>query len=185
MTDSFPAIVTNHSKKQQEAIAALRKVFIYLHGFNPELHKIVIEYTGSGDSGQVESMEYLSKSLDSQPYPVPRVDIGSLPLATPLPLDILDMPASHWRWDPFTCQKFRVAARDKAPEEVLDAAAWDLAYGQNPGFEINEGGYGEVIISLRDEYEPSDTPLVETDILVRLKHSEIIETTNDYEYDYE
>lgn len=188
MTDSIFNLMAERNNQirseMQEAIVSLRKTFLYLHGANPELNKISIRYYGSGDSGSVDEVKFFGKPPADRPYSEPDLDAESFPLSKPMPVEIIDAPARTTRWDPDEQRVVDVPARNQTPDEILDRTAWDLAYGENPGFEINEGGYGDVIVTFRDEYEPSDTPPTEADILVRLEHKEIVETTNDYEYDY-
>lgn len=62
---------------------------------------------------------------------------------------------------------------DSGIEKAIDELAWDLAYGQNPDFEINEGGQGVVQVLFEDN-----------EWTVHLHHEENIIQTNDYKYTF-
>lgn len=151
-----------------EAANGLRRIFIYLQSLNPGLAGITIGYEGSGDSGQIEDTDFLW-AADHQEQPIVGAD-------EPLPDEIACGKArtpGHWvsgQGYITTGQPVNLTAM-----ELMDDLAWNLAYGKNPGFEINEGGYGTIKI----EASPDDSDRV----LVNLSHSERIMETNDYQYE--
>ena len=61
----------------------------------------------------------------------------------------------------------------------------DIAYGLNPGFENNEGGYGTILVGFLEDtcLATYDDPDAEPQLRLRVEHHEIIQDTNDYEYD--
>lgn len=60
-----------------------------------------------------------------------------------------------------------------ALDRLIDGLAWDIAYGQNPGFEINEGGQGTVTCAV-----------VDGEWTVSLHHEENFIQTNEYKYTF-
>jgi hypothetical protein len=147
----YAAHMRSVQDRKDQAINNLITVFRYLKQQCPDLGRIEITYSGSGDSGQTENVYYFNAA--GQLFDPPE----SLD-STSLPPDISPCGANA------------------TPAEVIDAAAWDVAYGQHPGFEINEGGYGTVRVGLLD--------LSSDAVSVRLEHHDIIETTEDYEYNF-
>lgn len=151
-----------------EAANGLRKVFIYLQSLNPDLTKVLIEYDGCGDSGQVENARFLW-AADHQEQPIVGAD-------QPLPDEIAcGKTKTPGHWVPGQGYVTTGEPVNASATELIDELAWDLAYGQNPGFEINEGGYGTISI----EVSPDDPDR----ILVSLSHSERYIETTDYEYE--
>lgn len=169
----------NVRNRKEEAVATLRKLFIYLHSLDSTLAEIVVSYEGSGDSGHVESAEF----FDSSNRPIAE---AALRLNEPVPVELIDETARGEVWDPVDRRLVKVESVNQTPAELLDDLSWDVAYGQHPGFEINEGGYGKVRILFNEtnvDVADDESPLTEADVIVRLEHYEVIETTNDYEYD--
>lgn len=173
---SYQECLANLYKGADEAPNGLRKVFLWLKTRNPDLDHIEITYDGGGDSGQVEDICCWSRNPEI-PSVVDKVELDGM--KEPLPDVYFDgEPEQHtecslnnatreWEWS---------QPRNASPENLLDKLAWDLAYGKNPGFEINEGGYGTVRIGVSQ-----DNP---DGITVTLSHSERIIETNDYDYEF-
>jgi hypothetical protein len=156
---------------QQQAVTALKAIFAFLHAKYPDLRVIEISYNGSGDSGQVEDITF---------NPTWRLAVEAK-----VEIDDEEMPdelcfgrthqGGHWDLERTEWIADKPDANIKLMA-LLDDFAWDLAYGQNPGFEINEGGFGEIVIS-----GDSDNP---EDIQIELAHHERVESTNDYDYSF-
>jgi hypothetical protein len=150
--------------EQRKSTAAnkLRTVFAYLKQHIPQLTQITVQYHGSGDSGQVENISFIgNKAIDDHPF----IDAA-------LPADVLALkPAPRWNSEKQCVEK--PTRLNASPREVIDDAAWDVAYGEHPAFETNEGGYGKVLV-----FEDKDNP---GQIIVKLEHNEVIETSNYYE----
>jgi len=144
--------------RKDQAVNNLITVFRYLKQHCPDLDHIKISYSGGGDSGQVEDVTYVTAKEEL-------LDLPNSLDSTPLPLDVYQ----HQR-------AIEHLGVNYTPAELLDDAAWDVAYGQHPGFEINEGGYGTVHVGLLD---PSCDVAT-----VRLEHHKIVESTNDYEHNF-
>lgn len=152
-----------------QGILQLREIFQYLRAKYPDLSAIKITYEGIADSGQVEDIQYESTNLKDGYVHVD--DSEELP-------DELAMGrksrAGHWCMD---TRKWitKHPDRNESIAEALDRTGWDIAYGKNPGFENNQGGFGTLSISI----DLSDTA---SEPEITLEHSERVETTNDYVY---
>jgi hypothetical protein len=172
----FDTIYRNHISKvasaADDAAAGLRTLFLYLRAQNPELQYIEIEYDGSGDSGNVESIFYGgNKTSDCvAPFSVEISDDQPLP-------DEAAQGRTHQlgKWQPYGGWVTTGERVNATAEQLISDLGWDLAYGRNPGFEINEGAYGRIVITA-DEEDPSV-------VRISLSHSERIIETNDYEYE--
>ena len=172
----FGTIYRNHMAKiasaADDAVTGLRTLFLYLRTQNPELQYIEIEYDGCGDSGNVESIFYGGNQTTDHVAPF-SVDVSD---DQPLP-DEVAQGRTHQpgEWQPGVGWVTTGKPANVTAERLISDLAWDLAYGQNPGFEINEGGYGKIVITA-DEWDPST-------VRITLSHSERIIHTNDYEYE--
>lgn len=156
---------------QQQAVAALKAIFFYLQRKYPDLRVIDITYDGSGDSGQIETIRF-------NPLWRTKVHAEVMVVDETMPDELAfgrkhqgghwDRERGEWVADSPDCNPSLL--------DLLDIFAWDLAYGQNPGFEINEGGFGTISIS-------SESDSID-DVVIELIHSERIEITKDYEYSF-
>lgn len=175
-TVDFATHYRNHLAKvasaADDAATGLRTLFLYLRTRNPELQYIEVEYDGGGDSGQIESIFYGGNKPSDYVAPF-SVDVSE---DQPLPEEVAqERTHQPGQWQPgvgwvATGERVGVTAN-----QLIDELAWDLAYGRNPGFEINEGGYGRIVIAA-DEEDPAR-------VRISLSHSERIIETNDYEYE--
>lgn len=85
--------------------------------FALEGYHLGIKYSGSGDSGDVESLDLLKDTDGDEDF---------------FYYDTADM----------VCP----ALDNDEVEDILRDLAWKLAYKENPGFEINEGGQGTILL---------------------------------------
>jgi hypothetical protein len=166
------------SESADEAANGLRKVFLWLKTRNSDLDHIEITYDGCGDSGQIEDICCWAVNPETE-IPFSRKNLELDGMSEPLPDAFFDgAPQQHQAhsFNPvtrtFECGK----TKNCNPEQLLDQLAWDLAYGKNPGFEINEGGCGTVRVGVSN-----DNP---DGVTVTLSHSERIIETNDYDYEF-
>ena len=165
--------------EKEAGVLWLRAIFVYLRSKYPDLKRIEISYDGSGDSGQVESIHF-SSNVEPNHWHEGSVDVDTsevlsdeLTCGRTARKGHFDMDLREWVHDE--------ALRSVNIEEALDRIGWDIAYGENPGFEINEGGYGTVSVFIDPVADP-DNISVPADIKVELSHSERYEATNDYSY---
>lgn len=153
--------------KASSAAARLRAIFLHLAKDNPALATIEIGYDGEGDSGQVDSIGYYDGERN----------LISVEDDQPLPDAIADgQQRTPGRWVPGEGFVASGAPRNVSADELLSDLGWDLAYGTNPGFEINEGGYGTITIAASDEHPDQ--------ISVTLAHSERYVQTTDTEFNF-
>jgi hypothetical protein len=171
----FATIYRNHMSKvasaADDAAAGLRTLFLYLRTQNPELQYIQIEYDGSGDSGNIESIFYGGNKTSDCVVPF-SVEISD---DQPLP-DEVTQGRTHQpgEWQPGVGWVTTGDLVNISAKRLLSDLGWDLAYGRNPGFEINEGGYGMIVITA-DGVDPSV-------VRIALSHSERIIEVSEYEY---
>ncbi len=96
------------------------------------VHEVRVTYSGSGDSGCIDEVEARNKK--GKPIPLP---------ATPVPIVL-----SHSDWDSATGQ---YSTSNKSNEtmplkEAVEQWCYDLLEEHFPGWEINEGSSGTIII---------------------------------------
>lgn len=172
---SFQRLQEERQSGLRAGVAQLRAIFAWLRIKHPELKRIEIGYDGAGDGGQVESI-YFSKDPSTRWGKKLEVDDSEV-----LPDEInCGHTSRDGRWDPVKREWIHTSpGRNESISEALDRIGWDIAYGQNPGFEINEGGFGTVAVFLDEGLDESDV-----EVKVELQHSERVEVTNDYSYDF-
>lgn len=145
----------NLKSQASDAAVKLGKIFSYLAELNPALATIEISYDGAGDSGQVDCIGYYDSDRN----------LITVEDDHPLPDAIADgKQQTPGRWVPGEGFVASGTPRNLSADELLSDLGWDLAYGANPGFEINEGGYGTITVAVSD-LDPNE-------ISVILSHSE-------------
>ena len=150
--------------KSEQAAQHLRKIFKHLQSVNPELMTIEVQYDGSGDSGEIESIGYYKRPFSTVMYdPASEIDVTD---SEPLSGELTNgMVKNRSFWNPETRSMVQQEPSPPTARELIDDLAWDVAYGKHPGFEINEGAYGTVVI-----YQDEDD-----EVQVQLTHNERIE----------
>jgi hypothetical protein len=175
-TQDFAAIYRNHLSKvasaANDAATGLRTIFLYLRAEYPDLQYIEIEYDGGGDSGQIDSIFYGGDKTSDYVAPF-SVDVSD---NQPLP-DEITQERTHQpgEWQPGVGWVDTGERTNVTAERLISDLGWDLAYGCHPGFEINEGGCGRIVIRA-DEDDPAM-------VRVSVSHSERIIETSHYEYE--
>lgn len=157
---------------KDNAAAELRTLYLYLRSEYPNLRYIEVEYDGCSDNGQIHSIFYGANKESEHVAPFSALVDDAQPLPDAVAKGHSRQPGE---WQPGVGWVDTGERSNFTAEQMISELAWDLAYGQNPGFEINEGGYGRVVIAA-DEDDPSL-------VRVSLSHSERIITTNDYKYE--
>jgi hypothetical protein len=120
----------------------LKAIARYLQGLEPNLLTITITYSGGGDSGQTDSMSYgiFEPNMMETTGQSESIDKA---LSDPIPEELWDLYISL-RLSGITPSPSTLALTSL--ESLIDDLAWDVAYGLHPGFEVNEGGQGSVIL---------------------------------------
>jgi hypothetical protein len=150
----------------QQLADSLRCVFEFILSRYPDVHTLEVTYEGSGDDGQVQ--DFTAYKLDKKsPWGIKSLSID---------FDIETPPNLIYRSVYEDINKYR-KQKSYTVAELLDSLCWDLAYSQNPGFEINEGGYGKVVIGFDSEL-PTGSDCSEK-IIVKVEHSQRIIETED------
>jgi hypothetical protein len=173
---NFATIYRNHIYKlasaADDAATGLRTLFLYLRAQNPELDYIEIQYDGCGDSGNVDSIFYGGKKTSDSLTPFSVQISDDQPLPDEVAQGRTHQPGEFQRGVGWVTTGDPV---NLSAEQLLSDLGWDLAYGKNPGFETNEGGYGSIVIAA-DKEDPSV-------VRITLSHSDRMIETTDYEYD--
>ena len=87
------------------------------------IHRVTVEYDGSDDSGQIESIEAWNAANEKIPLPT----IRKVQLAS-------ENPDS--------------SVNEIGLEAAVEQLVWDYLYDNHGGWENNDGGYGEFIIDV-------------------------------------
>jgi hypothetical protein len=89
------------------------------------IHRVTVEYDGSGDSGQIESIEAWNAANEKVPLPTIRKVL--LPSGNP------DSPTN-----------------EIGLEAAVAELAWDYLYDSHGGWENNDGAFGTFVFSVPD-----------------------------------
>jgi hypothetical protein len=162
----------NLSSEKDQCVLQLRAIFAFLRTKYPDLRRIEISYDGCGDSGHIDSTCFGSDCDLWKHSTNLKVDDSEV-----LPNEIAcghTVRKGHW------CNERSEWVHDEELRneniaDALDRIGWDIAYGENPGFENNEGSYGTVSVSTDGDSD---------EIRVNLEHSERYESTIDTSYTY-
>jgi hypothetical protein len=87
------------------------------------VHRVTVDYDGSGDSGQIESIEAWNAVSEKVPLP----SIGKVQLAPENP----DRPVE-----------------DIGLEAAVEQLAWDYLYDNHCGWENNDGAFGTFVFDV-------------------------------------
>ena len=122
----------------------------------PDFRSLDVEYEGSGDSGEACVITvYLNRQM--------RFDAEGK-YQRPSQEELDEQSKQH------------AAANNILPSHLkdwMDETCWAIAYDRHPGFEINEGGYGSIVVAPADEDDAS-SPLQLT-----IRHTERVEQSYD------
>jgi len=157
----------------QKGCLLLKGIFLYLRSKDERVHKITITYEGSGDSGDISDITVEPAECNTEILK----ELNQL-LDEDMPAEFNYQRTVGQQYDSKAmCWKPVVAPDPSSISEALDAIAWDVAYGYHPGFEINEGGFGEIIIRQATEEELEDG--IEHGVSIEINHNNNV-ITQDY-----
>jgi hypothetical protein len=96
------------------------------------VHKLHVTYSGAGDSGCIDEIEASNKKGETIPLPATPVSIGLI----------------HAEWDAATgTYSTSVRSVEEIPlKDAVEQWCYDLLEEHYPGWEINEGSSGTIII---------------------------------------
>lgn len=170
-------LLTESANRADKAAASLKCILDWLYKEH-DVDAFTIEYDGSGDSGAIECVCLFrnydpDKILGGDAKTVDHLD------DIEIPLDVYAYTPR--RWSP---EEERMVDLDPTQTTVNDALSdlgWDLAYGKNPGFEINDGGYGTVTAVIRCNTSPQLPPRT---VEITLDHNERVTEVASYSYQF-
>lgn len=88
--------------------------------------KVAVDFNGYGDSGNVENIAYTPKSVDGK-------------------TEVSDSPHEVREWSD---SGSKLVVRNYTLDELVEQLCYDLLYANHPGWEINEGSFGEFEINV-------------------------------------
>lgn len=126
----FAQVVAQAERDQKDrtakAVAGLKAIYAWMEGAGMK-GDIGIHYEGSGDSGQIEDISYHCNSDTSTPPEELKAALAEA--------------------------GYQAGPAGVIIDDALDCLGWDVAYGTNPGFEINDGGCGTITITRAEDGE--------------------------------
>ena len=140
------------NKYEAQLIASIAEA---LEASVPTFSYLLVEYEGSGDSGEESN---ISVELDWRSETTEKTPWGS-------PLYTAEQSA-----DRRAREKAAIALLPSDLTEWLDEICWGLAYAEHPGFEVDAGGYGTITAKRNDAGE----------MKVSLDHTDRYESTEEY-----
>lgn len=88
---------------------------------------VTVDFNGYGDSGNVENIAYTPQSVDGEKYELP------------------DTPHEVRQWSD---SGSKPVTRNYTLNELVEEMCYELLYSNHPGWEINEGSFGEFEINV-------------------------------------
>ncbi|HQT86709.1 MAG: hypothetical protein B7Z58_18855 [Acidiphilium sp. 37-64-53] len=137
-----------HTEFQKLQISILRKAKPILFGALKAagINRVTVSFDGSGDSGQIESIE--AYRAENQPIDLP---------AEPIPYPFATMEE---RYEPCSetpsgqrCAGYEVQEIEKSSliQNIIKEIFWDFIGAKHDGWEDGEGGYGECVFDTEIE----------------------------------
>lgn len=174
---SLGELLTESANRVDRAASSLKSILEWLYKEH-DVDAFTIEYEGSGDSGAIDAISLYNnydpdKLCGGDPKTVNRLD------SIKIPLDVYAYIPTRWSPEDkrmVECDPIQVTVND-----ALSDLGWDLAYGKNPGFEINEGGYGTVTAVIRHNTSPQLPPRT---VEITLDHNERVTEIASYSYEF-
>jgi hypothetical protein len=119
MTDT----TNTSSAAPAEDIRARNKQILFAALAEAGIHRVTVEYDGSGDSGQIENIEAWSADNKRLPFPTgPRIQF------------VPENPGSP--------------SAEYSLEAAIDTVAWDYLYDLHCGWENNDGAFGTFVFDV-------------------------------------
>ena len=133
----------NRNQTPNDYANKLKAVFRHVKSLYPQLDLIEISYDGCGDSGQVQRASFYDPANGLERTEIDVDDTQFLPTAIYCERDR--------QWDATSHQMVDLGPVKRTIGQALDSLGWDLPYSLDPGFEINDGAYGEISVSQQPE----------------------------------
>jgi len=156
-----------HTEFRKLQISILRKAKPILFGAleTAGITRVTVSFDGSGDSGQIESVE--AYDAESQ-----KVDLPTEPITYPF-------ATMEGRYDPcsetpseqrFTGYEVQEIEKSSLIQDIIEEIFWDFIGAKHGGWENNDGGYGECVFEVESQ-------------TIRLEMNERYTETNYYEHE--
>ncbi|MGO9984620.1 MAG: DUF6878 family protein [Rhodomicrobium sp.] len=132
MTDNLPAVLPNPTGTDEPFVQPRRQDPIYQALSELGVHKLLVNYSGSGDSGCIDDVEARNNEDVVIPFP-----------DTPVSITL-----THTNYD-FGTGQYSTASKSVQTMPLKDAVeqwCYDLLEEHYPGWEINEGSSGAIVI---------------------------------------
>lgn len=146
----------------------LKDVFRHVKSLYPQLDLIEISYDGCGDSGHVERVSF----YDSSRSPKGEIDVDDTQL-----LPVVIYCERDRQWDASLRQMVDLGPLRLTIRDALDRLGWDLPCSLDPGFEINDGAYGEISISQQPEDDGYS-------VSIEIDHNQRFTDTTSHSYNF-
>jgi hypothetical protein len=118
-----PMTDTTDTTSAPPAIRARNKHVLFAALAEAGIHRVTIEYDGSGDSGQIDTIEAWDAGNDRMPLP-PEPRIEFVPESP-------GSPSAEYNLEP-----------------AIETVAWDYLYDLHCGWENNDGAYGTFVFDV-------------------------------------
>jgi hypothetical protein len=117
--------MTDATETPSDDIRAHNKNLIFAALADAGIHRVTVDYDGSGDSGQIDSIEAWDAANEKIPLP----SIRKVQLAS----GNLDCPVN-----------------EIGLEAAVEELAWDYLYDEHCGCENNDGAFGSFVFNVPD-----------------------------------
>jgi len=166
-----PALIADytaaHTEFRKLQISILRKAKPILFGALKAagINRVTVTFDGSGDSGQIESVE--AYGAENQPIDLP---------AEPIPYPFATMEERYESCSKTPsgqrCTGYEVQEIEKSSliQDIIEEIFWDFIGAKHGGWENNDGGYGECVFEVESQ-------------TIRLEMNERYTETNYYEHE--
>jgi hypothetical protein len=132
MTDNLPAAIPNPADTDEAFVEPRRQDPIYQALHELGVHKLLVNYSGSGDDGCIDDIEARDKNDEVISFP-----------DTTVPVTLANTDCD------FTTGKYSTTNKSVQPMQLKEAVeqwCYDLLEEHYPGWEINEGSSGMIVI---------------------------------------
>ena len=135
----------NRLNKERKALIEYNKNLLFPILKTNKIKTVVVEFDGSGDSGQIESVGLSRYSYDKMGDEDEK-DVDKL-------LEEFFVGAKIANGDQYNGEggELCVEEQDTTVEEVISSICYDLMEIEHPGWEDGEGAYGEFIFDLEKD----------------------------------
>lgn len=124
------AMMQKHRREQEERSSRARSSVIRALR-SAGVKRVDIRFDGSGDSGQIEEIVY---------SPAQGKGFGTS-----------EVPDTKREFTDWSQGEPRKVARNHTHDELVEEACYGILFSEHPGWEINEGSYGDFVIDVASD----------------------------------